>query len=236
MERWIKIFAEGRHDDVNRSTWTKKDVEKLFELNIGRRLPLVPGHPEDDLPIIGWINGLRKVLENGRLYIEGRIEKIDDEFKRLLKNVGMDKVSVSIRGDGLIKHVGLVESPAVAGLGMAFSKIKNEKGETNMEEVLQKLAEIEARLATLEAKISEWESNGEDVPVGVEEALHQKVALSKKCLKLFSEALSSKDAEKLAEAIKEYRGEVGAYSSANVFSNRDSKFRAKERVKEILSN
>lgn len=218
----IKLFAEGKHDNGTNLVWTKSDLDVLVENTKQKNqdVPIVPFHPVDNLPILGWIdiNSLKTIFENKRKYIVAKIKKISENAKNYLKRNGIDKVSIAIDPESLtIEHVGLVDEPAVAGLGVAFSKtnLKQLTFKLNrrikfmtQEELMAKIEEIEARISTIEAKIAEWEAEEETVseePVSEEPIVAQKFSkyFNKKASEILKKIYSGKVEEEDLKALKD---------------------------------
>lgn len=117
-EKWFTVFMDGKHKNKGaKKEWTKEDVERIYEVNKDREIPLVVSHPSDNLPIFGYVRGLRKKEENGRTILEARLKKISDWFFNTLKKANFDKVSIALENDlATIRHIGFVENPAVEGM------------------------------------------------------------------------------------------------------------------------
>ena len=160
-EKWFTIFWNGRHRNKGaKKEWSEQDVERIYERNKDREIPLVVKHPENDLPIVGFAKGLRKKIENGKVVLEARLNKISRWLFEVLKKANMDKVSIALEPDlATIRHIGFVEEPAVEGLpAVTFeNEFVIDKEEMMNEELKRKIDELEARNRELEARVLEFE-------------------------------------------------------------------------------
>jgi ribosomal protein S8E len=111
----LRLFTAGTHNGLS---FSDKDVEAIYqytEMGAGR-IPFVIGHPQNDLPIVGWLpkKALKLYGENGKKTIG--FERSDAEFSTesldVLKKLKRDKISVRL-ASGAITHIGLVTKAAV---------------------------------------------------------------------------------------------------------------------------
>lgn len=112
----IRLFTSGTHKGL---TFSNEDIENILlatQKQQADNLPIVLGHPKNDLPIVGFLP--RSALS---LYNEGDKRSIgfsrdqallSDESMEVLRKAGNNKISVRLLNGG-ITHVGLVKNAAV---------------------------------------------------------------------------------------------------------------------------
>ncbi len=118
MGKWFDLFKTGTHKDTTGiehkiSAADLQTIEKRFsELNDDS--PLVVGHPETNSPAYGW---LKKVKVFGNKLM-GMAEDVVPEFADAVNKRMYKKISLSLRPDFSIRHVGFLGAapPAVKGL------------------------------------------------------------------------------------------------------------------------
>ncbi|RJQ22024.1 MAG: hypothetical protein C4560_03085 [Nitrospiraceae bacterium] len=117
MKDWIPIFKTGTHTDSagNTKDWTEQDLDNIvqkFSPQIGA--PLVIGHPKDNAPAYGWVEGLKRVGQ--MLYYKPM--QVIEEFKEMINKGLFKKRSISLYPDGTLRHIGYLGAmpPAVKGL------------------------------------------------------------------------------------------------------------------------
>lgn len=118
MGKWFDLFKTGTHKDTtgveHKITGAElQAIEKKFsELNDDS--PLVVGHPETNSPAYGW---LKKVKVFGDKLM-GMAEDVIPEFAEAVNKRMFKKISLSLRPDFSIRHVGFLGAapPAVKGL------------------------------------------------------------------------------------------------------------------------
>jgi hypothetical protein len=115
---WIEIFRGGRQTDSNgiTSDWTEEKLDHAvasFDPAM-HEPPVVIGHPKDNKPAYGWVDGLKRV---GNVLM-ARLKQVVPEFARMVKEGRFKKRSVSFYPDGTLRHVGFLGAmpPAVKGL------------------------------------------------------------------------------------------------------------------------
>lgn len=116
-----EIFRAGRWTDGagNTRDWTESDLDsiaKTFSEETGRNsngheVPLTPGHPKDDTPALGVVKKLWR--EGKSLWAE--FKDVKDEVIDLVKDKTFRDVSIALK-EGVLRHVGLTNIPAVPGL------------------------------------------------------------------------------------------------------------------------
>ena len=114
----FEIFMTGTHTDMGGNTreWTESDLDSIVAKYSERTVdaPIVCGHPDDSSPAFGWIS---KIYRQGkRLFAEPK--DVVDEFAEAVKKRMYKYVSICVRPDNSVKHVGFLGGmpPAVKGL------------------------------------------------------------------------------------------------------------------------
>lgn len=115
---WDKVFTTGIHTDSNgnKKTWTTDDLDRIvagFKPEF-HEPPLVIGHPSDNAPAFGWVQGIKRVGED--LYVQYR--EVAAEFQEWARKGLFKKKSIAIYPDGTLRHVGYLGAmpPAIKGL------------------------------------------------------------------------------------------------------------------------
>jgi len=123
------IFKDGVHRTPHpKKEWSVEDVDAVFANSVSHspeRIPLVIGHPQHDLPVVGFL--ARKTLQ---MIKDGdrRVIMVDDEEDATFaaeaiesaRKSGHDKISVKIKlPEMYIKSIGLVPEAAVTELNDA---------------------------------------------------------------------------------------------------------------------
>ncbi len=115
---WIAVFKTGRHTDSkgNEKTWTEGDLDNMVAQYDPKshEAPVVIGHPKDNAPAYGWVEGLKRAGDT--LWAE--IRPTVAEFTDWLKAGLFKKRSISLYPDMTLKHIGFLGAmpPAVKGL------------------------------------------------------------------------------------------------------------------------
>ncbi|MCT4638939.1 MAG: hypothetical protein N4A72_14655 [Bacteroidales bacterium] len=112
----LRLFTSGTHKGL---TFSNDNIDGIYNKtttgNI-EKIPVVLGHPKNDLPVVGWVKktALKLYDEKGKKSIG--FERADAEFSEesidALKELKRDKISVRLK-DGAITHIGMVKNPAV---------------------------------------------------------------------------------------------------------------------------
>jgi len=114
--KWFPIFRTGKHTDSQgrEREWTEGDLDKIIEMNNGTEAPLVIGHPEVNSPAYGWANAFKR--EGQMLYAKPK--QLVSEFADWVKKGLWKKISISIRPDFTLRHIGFLGAtpPSVQGL------------------------------------------------------------------------------------------------------------------------
>ncbi|MBN2189333.1 MAG: hypothetical protein JW699_07750 [Chitinispirillaceae bacterium] len=114
----FEIFMAGTHTDMSGKTrdWTVDELDEIAAKYSERTndAPIVCGHPNDSSPAFGWIS---KIYRQGkRLFAEPK--DVVEEFADAVKKRMYKYVSISLRPDKTVRHVGFLGGmpPAVKGL------------------------------------------------------------------------------------------------------------------------
>ncbi|MGE4297535.1 MAG: hypothetical protein AB7E47_05845 [Desulfovibrionaceae bacterium] len=160
---WIKIFRAGTHTDSSgkTATFTAEDLDKVvagFD-PAQRQVPLVLGHPKDNDPAFGWVEGLRRAGE----FLEATFKQVPEALAKAVAEGRYKQVSISLRPDLTLRHVGLLGAvpPAVPGLGevvgfadgaavYAFNEQGEEEG-MELERLKKQVEQLQAENAQLKA-------------------------------------------------------------------------------------
>lgn len=121
LQNPIEIFYPGKHtaSDGRKLTFSAEQVAQWAAG--GQRIPLVPGHPKDDRPVMGWATGFS--FEGDRLKIT-EVEDVDPVFEKIVNSRQLNRTSVKLRpsGEGWeLGHIGFlgVSPPSLEGLKAA---------------------------------------------------------------------------------------------------------------------
>lgn len=114
----IEIFRTGTHTDSagNTRTWTEEDLDAIVNKYnpANHEAPVVIGHPKDNAPAFGWVEGLQR--KGSILY--AKLKDLVPEFVDAVKKGLYKKRSISLYPDMTLRHVGFLGAvpPAVKGL------------------------------------------------------------------------------------------------------------------------
>jgi hypothetical protein len=118
MSKWFDLFKTGTHTDMSgrKHTYTSEDlktIERKFN-EADDDAALTVGHPKDNSPAYGWLKRVRTVGDK----LQGLATDIVPEFAEAVRKRMYKKISVSLRPDMSIRHVGFLGGapPAVKGL------------------------------------------------------------------------------------------------------------------------
>jgi len=166
---WIPIFRTGTWTDAqgNTRTWTEKDLDEIVKSYDPDwyEAPVVIGHPKQDKPAYGWVEGLKRVGE----FLYAKLKDVVPEFKQLVNKGAFKKRSVALSKaikDGVwyLRHIGFLGAVPPAVKGLADIKLAQEVGDSvveisfseggsmDIEKIKEELAasirkEVEARFA-----------------------------------------------------------------------------------------
>ncbi len=158
---WIALFCNGCHA-VRRGKrcWDRSDVEQIFEatkkkLQAGEKVPLTIRHPGNDLPVLGWITDVRLREEESDLWIDGFLAEKAEGLEQVFEQTPLRRVSVALRKDRSIRHVGLVEHPAVQKLPPITEPVAFEASDEEVEVFQQRTTPLERLFLRLREYIIE---------------------------------------------------------------------------------
>jgi len=115
---WVEIFRAGTHTDSKGRTreWTEEDLDRIVSGYDPRvhEAPVVLGHPKDNFPAYGWVEAVKR---EGKTLL-AKFRQLVPEFVEAVRAGRYKKRSVSLYGDGSLRHVGFLGAvpPAVKGL------------------------------------------------------------------------------------------------------------------------
>ena len=123
-----KLFVSGTHRTPHpKKVWTAEDVDAVFAASLlgsPEMIPVVIGHPANDLPVVGLLarSALVRQGEGDKrvILIDDSSAQFSSEAVETYRAAGYSKVSVKIKmPEMVIRHVGLVTEAAVAELNSA---------------------------------------------------------------------------------------------------------------------
>ena len=121
FDDWIEIFRGGKQIDAN---GVEHDGDALIDQAIAtfdpqtHEPPLTVGHPKDNAPAFGWVEGLKKAVRDGKAVLLAKFKQVVPEFASAVEQGLFKKRSASFYPDGRLRHVGFLGAapPAVKGL------------------------------------------------------------------------------------------------------------------------
>lgn len=121
FDEWIEIFRGGKQADSN---GVEHDGDELIDRAVKtfdaseHEPPVVIGHPQDNAPAYGWVEGLKTTINNGIKILLMKARDVVPEFEEMVKKGLFKKRSASFYRDGRLRHVGFLGAapPAVKGL------------------------------------------------------------------------------------------------------------------------
>jgi len=107
--------------------WTEEDLDRIVAGYdpTAHEAPVVLGHPKDNAPAFGWVGELKR---DGKKLL-AQFRQLVPEFVEAVREGRFKKRSISLYGDGTLRHVGFLGAvpPAVKGLtDVAFQADENE--------------------------------------------------------------------------------------------------------------
>lgn len=114
----IEIFRTGTHTNSNgdEKSWNEKDLDSIVSKYNPQEheAPVVIGHPKDNAPAYGWVEGLER--KGSVLY--AKLKDLVPEFVDIMKKGLYKKRSISLYPDMTLRHVGFLGAtpPAIKGL------------------------------------------------------------------------------------------------------------------------
>jgi len=203
-EKWIEVFKTGTHTDSSGNTkkWTTKDLDRIVSNYAARKTdsPAVIGHPKSNSPAYGWVMELKR---DGDLLL-AKVKPTVKEFVEWVRKKLYKHVSISLRPDLSLRHVGFLgaAAPAVKGLKEAeFAEeefVEIEVPATDMSETQTK--EDQTMSTPSEKEFTELKKNNEELTKAKEKMEKEFEELKEKNKKLESDFQASE--EERAEARK----------------------------------
>ena len=192
----IEIFYSGNHIDSQgkKVAVTSAQVEAMVtDFNeSGGRVPLVPGHPSDDNPALGYATKLG--LSNGRAIVT-EVAELNPAFMAIVNSGELNRVSVKLQLPGhhnnpgkghRLRHIGFLgrSRPALDQLKSAqFSTNDGEiilMADDNSAEFAEREAEFARREAELEAKVARFAAQAKYEPIVEDWVREGKIAPAQK--------------------------------------------------------
>jgi len=132
-ERWWGIFRTGSFTDMNgkRVEADEKKIDQIIESTKNfsyqnDEIPIVIGHPKIDSPKWGSVNKndliKQKDKKNGWTNLLAKPKDLVKEFSEWIEKKMYNSISISLRPDWSIKHIGFLGAtpPAVTGLPSVY--------------------------------------------------------------------------------------------------------------------
>jgi hypothetical protein len=170
---WTTIFRAGTHTDSQgrKRAWTTDDLDRAVASYdpAKREAPLCFGHPKDNAPAYGWVEGLRRVGSD----LQARFKQVPDAVRRIVDAGHYKYKSASFFVDGSLRHVALLGAapPAIEGLGPIqfgadeeyFEYRFQEDTMDEVEKLKKDLADAQAKLTAAETKASTAEAEAKRI-------------------------------------------------------------------------
>lgn len=133
FEDWIEIFQGGAQIDSN-GVYHDGDtlIDKAitgFDLS-AHEPPLTVGHPKDNAPAFGWVEGLKAVGKDGAKTLLAKFKQVVPEFEDMVEKGLFKKRSASFYPDGRLRHVGFLGAAPPAVKGLADLKFQDDGAAT----------------------------------------------------------------------------------------------------------
>jgi hypothetical protein len=118
LDGWVEIFRAGKHTDSQGRTreFSVADLDRMVGSYQPEQheAPAVIGHPKDNAPAWGWVDGLKRVGEVAL----AKFKDVQPEFADMVDRRLFKKRSISLYPDGSLRHVGFLgaQPPAIKGL------------------------------------------------------------------------------------------------------------------------
>ena len=123
--KWVEVFRAGKKTDSAGAerTWTEGDLDAMVARYdpAKHEAPVVVGHPTQNAPAYGWVEGLKR---DGKVLL-ARLKGVMPEFADLVQQGTYKKRSISLYPDLTLRHIGFLggAAPAVKGLAdIAFAE------------------------------------------------------------------------------------------------------------------
>ena len=139
FDDWIEIFRGGEQTD---SSGKKHDGDALIAKAVAtfnpesHEPPLVVGHPKDNAPAFGWVEGLKESARDDAKTLLAKFKQVIPEFENLADQGMYKKRSASFYPDGRLRHVGFLGAAPPAVKGLADLKFKDDDGAITFNTVL----------------------------------------------------------------------------------------------------
>ena len=128
FDEWIEIFRGGKQVD---SRGNEHDGDVVIDQALAsfdsreHEPPLTVGHPEDNSPAFGWVEGLKEAVKDGVKVLMAKFRQVVPEFEDMVKKGLFKKRSASFYPDGRLRHVGFLGAAPPAVKGLADLKFKD---------------------------------------------------------------------------------------------------------------
>lgn len=113
----IRLFTSGTHNGFSFSNEDIASIAAKTAAESPERIPIVLGHPKNDLPVLGYIpkRAIEVYKEGDKMSLGFERDQADlgDEGVEIARELGKNKISIRLK-EGKIKHIGLVKKAAVA--------------------------------------------------------------------------------------------------------------------------
>jgi len=128
FDDWVPIFRGGKQTD---SKGVVHDGDALIDKALTKfnaavhEPPACIGHPADDAPAYGWVEGIKKVASKTGNILLAKFKQVEPTFAGMVKDGRIKKRSAAFYPDGTLRHVAFLGAmpPAVKGLpDMAFAE------------------------------------------------------------------------------------------------------------------
>ncbi len=182
LQGWVEVFRAGRHTDSQgrEREFTAADLDRMVAGYdpAKHEAPAVVGHPKDNAPAYGWVEGLQRA---GDLLL-AKFKQVAPEFEELVAAGRYKKRSISIYPDGTLRHVGFLgaQPPAVKGLkdvsfaaddastSYEFNEEANSMNE--LEQLKKQLADEQAARAKAEGEAKSYKEQADKATADFAEA------------------------------------------------------------------
>lgn len=151
FDDWVPIFRGGQQtDSAGRVHNGNALIDRAVStFNVSRHEPpVVVGHPADNAPAFGWVDGLQK---QGNLLM-ARFKQVQPAFADMVRQGLFKKRSAAFYPDGSLRHVGFLGAmpPAVKGL----PDIGFDEGECTTFEFNEETEKEEVKMPTFKEKLN----------------------------------------------------------------------------------
>lgn len=138
MSEWIEIFRSGKWTSADGKT---REFDDAFVSRLAasydpklQEAPVVLGHPKDDAPAFGWVEGLK--AEGGKLF--AKLRDVSGDLRQWVRDGLFRHRSIAIYGDlegrgPYLRHLGILGAAPPAVKGMPPLKMAAVFGESEPE-------------------------------------------------------------------------------------------------------